>query len=122
MLELDEASIEAIAQRVAELLSPAKTGEMVSAAEIAKRFGVSRDWVYEHADELGVIRMGSGPRAHLRFDLEKVAEGLDARKAPPVRPEGRTAGSNGRKRRRSTRETGLLEIRGEIPSPRSGGL
>ena len=32
---------------------------------------MSEAWVYRHADELGVERRGSGPKARLRFDLER---------------------------------------------------
>jgi hypothetical protein len=31
--------------------------------------GVSRQWVYEHAEELGGQRIGSGKRPRWRFDL-----------------------------------------------------
>jgi len=69
---LDDRVIEAIARRVADLLrqSPASVSEerLVSAAEIARRFDVSRAWVYENADRLGAIRLGRGARPRLRFD------------------------------------------------------
>jgi hypothetical protein len=41
---------------------------LVDAAALAVELGVSRDWVYEHADELGALRLGNGPKARLRFD------------------------------------------------------
>jgi hypothetical protein len=41
-------------------------------AELAARLGVRRSFVYEHADELGAYRLGSGPRARLRFDFAEV--------------------------------------------------
>lgn len=67
--------MDAIAERVAELLrdddAPA-AHRLVSAAEIARELNVGRQWVYEHADELGARRLGDGPRARLRFDLETV--------------------------------------------------
>lgn len=49
-------------------------GELVDAAEVARRLSVSRDWVYEHSTSLGAIRLGKGPRARLRFDLVTVRE------------------------------------------------
>src|SRR3954454_19190164 len=68
---LDDRAIEAIACRVAELLqesaAPAHP-RMVSAAEIARRFDVTRQWVYENADRLGAVRLGHGARPRLRFD------------------------------------------------------
>ena len=67
-IELSERSIEAIAKRVVELLEsrPVRPG-LVDAAELARRLGVTRAWVYEHATELGAIRLGSGPSPRLRF-------------------------------------------------------
>jgi len=43
---------------------------LVTAAELAQRLGVARSFVYEHRDELGAIRLGGGPKAPLRFDVE----------------------------------------------------
>jgi hypothetical protein len=45
---------------------------LVDAARVAEYLGVSRAFVYEHADELGVHRLGAGPKARLRFDLAEV--------------------------------------------------
>ena len=39
----------------------------LDAQEVAQRLKMSRDWVYEHAEELGASRIGSGPRPRLRF-------------------------------------------------------
>ena len=50
----------------------------LTAAEVAEWWGVERSWVYDHAAELGVRRLGSGPRPRLRFDPEEVAERLGA--------------------------------------------
>lgn len=33
---------------------------LVAAAELARRLGVSRWWIYEHSHELGVVRLGEG--------------------------------------------------------------
>jgi len=44
----------------------------VTPAELAAFLVVDRCYVYERADELGAMRLGSGPRARLRFDLEQV--------------------------------------------------
>jgi hypothetical protein len=63
----------AIAERVAELLrdDDAPTAHrLVSAAEVARELDVGRQWVYEHAEQLGARRLGDGPRGRLRFDLE----------------------------------------------------
>jgi hypothetical protein len=82
-------SIEELVTRLAEALGPAAAGEdpppagkkeltMIPAEEVARRWGVSRRWVYEHAGQLGVRRMGEGRRPRLRFDPAEVAERLGA--------------------------------------------
>ena len=79
---LDDYAIEAIARRVVELLrgdAPESSGRrLVSAAEIAQRFGVSRQWVYENANRLGAVRLGGGDRPRLRFDLTLIEHQLTA--------------------------------------------
>jgi hypothetical protein len=73
-MTLDRDDVEAIAVRVAELLRPKVGIGLVGVEEVVMRLGVSRSYVYEHADELGGIRLGDGPKARLRFDLTQVLE------------------------------------------------
>lgn len=103
-MSLSEADIEAVALRVATMLQegPGQT-ELVDAAEIARRFGVSRDFVYDHADDLGVVRLGEGPRARLRFDPERVRHQLGSIAAPPP-PKARPS--------RQRNKRALLPVRG----------
>lgn len=77
-LRIAPESIEAIAQRIAELAAaePPPLPERVTAEEVSRWWGVSRRWVYDHAEELGARRMGSGRRPRLRFDPDEVAERL----------------------------------------------
>jgi hypothetical protein len=49
---------------------------LLTAAEVADRFSVDRSWVYAHARELGVVRLGRGPRPRLRFDPGVIAQRL----------------------------------------------
>jgi hypothetical protein len=42
----------------------------------ARRFGIERSWVYSHAIELGVVKLGSGSKPRLRFDPEVAAQVL----------------------------------------------
>jgi hypothetical protein len=108
-VNLSPAAVEAIAQRVVELLagdSPRSSEGLVTAAEVARRFGVSRDYVYDHAANLGAVRMGDGPKARLRFDPQLVAERLGAEKAPAGKPRPRP------RRRPSAAPVDLLPIRG----------
>ena len=79
-VRLDSESIEALARRLAELLSPGEPAQsraqLITAEEVARWWGVSRRWVYDHADELGAHRLGGGRRPRLRFDPDEVAERL----------------------------------------------
>jgi hypothetical protein len=77
-VSLDHEDIEAIAQRVAELLerSAASTSgrRLATAKELAEALGVERSWVYGNQKRLHAIRLGRGPRARLRFDLGRAVE------------------------------------------------
>jgi hypothetical protein len=96
------AEIEAVAQRVAELLRPelARLGDqapladgLVDAQALGRLLGVSRDFVYRHAEQLGAVRLGTGGRGRLRFDPAAARAGmgrLPAPTAPPVRRQRRT--------------------------------
>lgn len=95
--------VEAIARRVAELLRADLTGHhsmerWVSASEIARRFGVSRTWVYENADALGALRIGGRSNNRLRFDSEAVRHRMEGVGSPtpattrrPAAPAHRSA-------------------------------
>jgi hypothetical protein len=91
-IALDASTIEAIARRVVERLERRRLQrrELVNAAELARRFGIERSWVYSHAIELGAIKLGDGTKPRLRFDpeistrvLRKVGDGSAA--DPPAR-------------------------------------
>jgi len=69
-LMLDRDDVEAIAQRVAQLLS-GETTRYLDAATIADRSGI-RVSVYADKVALGAVRLGRGPRARLRFDVRRV--------------------------------------------------
>jgi hypothetical protein len=91
-MSLEPADIEAIAQRVAELITdqlqaPVPRERLVNAAQLAELLGVERDWVYAHAGQLGGVRLG-GPKGRLRFDLNMVAEHLDQTDRPPGQRHG----------------------------------
>lgn len=80
-MQLDPEDIEQIANRVVELIGTREAGEpvprFVDAAFVARLLGVERDWVYEHAAQLGGVRLG-GPRGRLRFDRETLPARLAA--------------------------------------------
>ena len=77
-IALDAATVEAIARRVVELLERRglQRRELVDAAELARRFGIERSWVYSHAIELGAVKLGGGAKPRLRFDPEIAARVL----------------------------------------------
>jgi hypothetical protein len=120
-MTLDRQDIEAVAVRVVELLErheAPSSPRLVDAAELARRFGMERSWVYSHAAELGAVRLGTGPNARLRFDPSLAAKAL--------RPLGKSAPKLSRKssaasRGRSRNKIALLPIKGG-QKPGVGGL
>jgi hypothetical protein len=62
---------ELVADRIAErLTAPASAPqELLDVKALAKALGVSPTWVYDHAGELGGIKLGRGPKARWRFDI-----------------------------------------------------
>lgn len=118
--DYDDAALDRLADLLADRLAerlgglmPGQDEPLVDAAEIARLHGKSRSWVYEHAGELGAVRLGSGPRPRLGFSRARVAEGLErvekpATPSPPEPPQPR------RRRQRAGRTpTGapLLHVR-----------
>jgi hypothetical protein len=77
-IKLDPPTVEAIARRVVELLDQRglQSRELVDAAELARRFGIERSWVYTHAIELGAVKLGSGAKPRLRFNPQIAAKVL----------------------------------------------
>jgi hypothetical protein len=80
-LDLDGGIAQAIAAEVVALvreeLGLRPTAEdWIDAREAARRFGLSRAWIYAHARQLGAVSIGSGPRPRLRFDPRVVADAL----------------------------------------------
>ena len=108
--------IAAIADAVTERLEAgdARDPELVDAVELARRLGRSRGWVYEHADALGAIRVGDGPRPRYQFDPELAGErlremGRNGRPAPKPAPKPR------RRRRWPSEGVELLQARRSAP-------
>jgi hypothetical protein len=127
---VDAEFVEAVARRVAELLSDRAPHEqaMVDAAFVARELSVERDWVYDHATQLGGLRLG-GPRGRLRFDMNVVRERLGgaepsawrapARRARRHSGDGRRAGRQGKAHSESTRKSGRRRTAAP-PVPRGG--
>ena len=93
-LDLSPETIEAIAEAVVRRLQGV---EMVDAGELARRLGVSRDYVYEHKTMLGGQPIGDGPRPRWRFDVETaraaLAESQRPKKVTPRRRRRRAVAS-----------------------------
>lgn len=88
-MRLDDETVDRLAHRVVELLNPDDErpeetppskdhddGRLLSPAQVAAWWNIDRKWIYDHADELGVLRLGTGPRPRLRFDPDKVRRRL----------------------------------------------
>jgi hypothetical protein len=92
--ELDLDLIEAIARRVADLLGQERRSggaevDLIDAAAVARRLGISRATVYAKAEQLGAIRLGEGKRARLRFDPTRLPSELARGLSPRSRPRRR---------------------------------
>ncbi len=89
--------------RVEGLIPKARAARpWLDAQEVAQRLGVCREWVYEHAEELGASRIGTGPRPRLRFPPEV----LDFPGGKPAAPQAATRSTSPR-----GRTSGLIPIR-----------
>lgn len=99
--------INAIAEKVAEIIKPQHfDGKLLTTNELCQARGLSRDWVYAHANELGAIRLSSGPKAQMRFDLAKADAYLATLSLLPTQePAPQTATKRKPKRRRKTATT-----------------
>ena len=85
---LSAEDVEAVARRTVELLrgEPTSVFALVDARELAALLGVSVDYVYAHATQLGAVRLGTGRRARIRFDAHSARRALEAsRRVPPAR-------------------------------------
>jgi hypothetical protein len=90
----DEDALDRLGDRIADRLAvrlggliPEEPEALVDAAEIARIYGRARSWVYQHARELGAVRLGGGPRPRLGFSPGRVAAALaSAQRVEPPEP------------------------------------
>jgi hypothetical protein len=112
---VDLTLVDLIAHRVLQLLGD-RNGDgiqLLTVAQVARRFQVHPSWVYANARRLGALRLGTGPKAPLRFDPRRVALALEDRPPPDGRPVERTPArpaAGGRGTAASRRTRGLLPI------------
>lgn len=114
----DAALVEAVARRVVELLrdeglAAPPEPRLLDAAEVATRFGVSAEWVRDHADDLGAVRLGDGPRPRLRFDPDAVRKALSARSGSGRSEDQRLGSTAGPRPIRASAGSG--EPSGQLP-------
>ena len=98
---MTELELRALAEMVADVLvergivgATTPSGRVLDAAAVARLLGRERQWVYDHADELGAFRYGDGPRARLGFDAQPsraLEAGAPARTARRARRRRATA-------------------------------
>ena len=88
-VDLTPQAVEQVAQRVAQLLGDRaqRQPDLITASELARSLRVERPWIYKHRHLLGGQRIGDGPKAPWRFDLETAKAALARR--------GDTATTNG---------------------------
>lgn len=105
-----------IAEHLADLLLDRPSVRLVDAATLATALGVSRDFVYAHASELGGERIGSGPRGRLRFDFDRALAAWTtcsrSKGSPTPNPPAPTDDPARRGRQRMGSRPELLPIRG----------
>ncbi|MGB0097849.1 MAG: helix-turn-helix domain-containing protein [Solirubrobacteraceae bacterium] len=116
-LPLDPAVIDELAVRLSDavvarvievmrtevVIQPRAARAWLDAQEVARHLGVSREWVYEHVEELGASRIGNGPRPRLRFPPQ-ILDFLDG-KPPSAHAPTRSADPRGK-------ANGLIPIHG----------
>lgn len=118
---LTDADVDAIAARLAELLdarATPTTKRWLTAADVAQLAGRSRQWVYEHAEELGGVPLpGGGMRPRLQFDgsivEERLATGSSSRRRVVAAGRMETGQTSRRRSGRKGTTRHLLPIAGE---------
>lgn len=113
-------AVDRLAEKVAEMLEPRlvaaleakianpETTGLVDAAAVADLLGIKRSTVYQHAHELGAVRIGDGDRPRLRFDPERAKAG-----ASQIKRTNATTTPTRRATRPPRRSTApLLPVRG----------
>jgi hypothetical protein len=84
-----------------------RSTQLVDAQTLASELRVSRQWIYEHRDKLGAIRIGDGPKARLRFDVDTARHALTA----PVTTTAPRPASRQTRTNRTTSAGSILKVR-----------
>ncbi len=109
--ELADRLVSRLAPKIADLVStdapipPAQTlaasAGLWTTRRVAEHYGVAVGFIYQHAEELGCVRLGGSSRPRLRFDPEvvRVRWPLVSGRLPELAPTHRRPTSRGRSRR-----------------------
>lgn len=107
LVQLARLVVAELSKPVSQAPNPAvRADRLLTAREVGDRYGLTATWVREHADELGVLRPGSGPKPRLKFDAATIAQRLSscsssrravieetaAKQQQPSQPRGRSSG------------------------------
>ena len=113
----DDAALDRLADLLVDRLAarlgglvPERVEPLVDAGEIARLFGRTRSWVYEHAGELGAVRLGSGPRPRLGFSPARVAAHFERASEPTPVTMPQLAQPRRARRRRADRTASGAEL------------
>lgn len=100
---LTDRDVERVAVAVVTRLRNEQDSQLVDPAELARRLGVHRNFVYAHALELGGVRVGDGPRPRWRFDVRVAKAALDGARTAHTHPQPLAAAPQRQRRRRRAR-------------------
>ena len=120
--ELD-ALAEAVATRVLAQLRaepaapPSQPAGLADAATLARALGVTPAYVYANSGKLGAVRLGSGPKPRLRFDVGEAVKAHTGRESE--RPAPAALQTAKPRPRRAASSAGLLPIRGRAARARA---
>jgi hypothetical protein len=103
-VDLTPQAVEQVAHRVTQLLGDERQQaepRLLSAGELAQYLRVERPWIYKHRHLLGGQRIGDGPKAPWRFELDTAIQALKRNTTPqdtdagsrarePIKQGGRT--------------------------------
>jgi hypothetical protein len=86
------------------------SARLLSPREMSERYGRKPQWYRDHAEELGGVRIGDGPKPPYFFDPERLSERLAARTNGAGKSDAKPKPP--RRRRHRTASTELLPVKG----------
>lgn len=108
---LTAADVDNLAAAITDALASRPPVRYTDVAGVCAYLAMSDSWVRAHADDLGVVRVGSGSKPRLRFDLRAVdafmKRGTTGQTSQPAKPQRKA-----KRRRAKGSGAGLLPVRG----------